>query len=50
LNSRFDRTFFVWANSETKKRGVNLLTIFGDVDACARGWHTFYTDKNVHDL
>jgi hypothetical protein len=25
-----------------------LLTIFGDVDACTRGRHTFDTDEDVH--
>ena len=50
LNSRFNGTFFVWTHGETKKCSVDLLTIFGDVDARTRCWHTFDTDKNVHGL
>jgi hypothetical protein len=49
LNSSLDGTFFVRANGETKKRSVNLLTIFGDVDARSGGRHTFDANKNVHD-
>jgi len=48
LNCLLNGAFFVWTNGETQERSINLLTIAGDVDARARGWHTFDADENVH--